>query len=154
MMPLPARDIALALVVGLGSPWVIAWLMPYVDNVQFSAFGPVITFLAHDYGWTKDQIWPLFRIAAALFHSVVFGLVIGFPLGLAFSRRWFECWLAFLVGFLIAHYVGALYSPLGLGLFVVNLLLPEFWLDLGGTLLFAFLGQRARQLHASGPARA
>jgi|RhiMetdeSRZDD1v2_1073273.scaffolds.fasta_scaffold103503_3 hypothetical protein len=155
MVGAPARDLGLALILGVSALWIIAWLSPYVAYAELSAFLPVVSVLAQEYGWTKDQIWPLHRAAAALSSALAYGFVVGFPLGIMLSRRWLEPWLAFLVAYLIAHWAAAtFFSPLGVGLFVANLLLPEFWLTLLGTLLFTFVGYRARQSYVSRRARA
>jgi hypothetical protein len=154
MRSLSTREVTVALLVGLFAPWPIAWLSPYVVGLSAAALGPIVSVLAHELGWSKDQVWPLYRTAAATLSALAYGFVIGFPLGLLLTRRWVACWFAFLVAFLLSHYVGSFYSPLGSGLFSVNLLLPEFWLTLMGTLLFTFIGHLVRQNHAARPARA
>jgi hypothetical protein len=142
-------EIAVALLFGVCTPWAFAWLTAHAFTTHASIVLPLVVHLNIQYGWTLEEIRPYSRTLYAVLSSVTNGLGVGFVLGLLLTQRWFLCWLAFAGAYLVTACVLSIGSPLGVGVFLATWLLPESWLMLGGTLLFAFIGHRIRDLFES-----
>ena len=144
-----SRDILLGILVGLSTQWIVWWLNMPVLFLGAHTFVPVLVAMHRDHGWTLAQVLPIGHLAFNIIAAFLDGFALGFPLGLLVQGYWLIAWLSFLAGWVIAHLLEFTFTPWHMVVLLSNLLVPEAWAPLIGTLLFIAIGDQIRLRYES-----
>jgi hypothetical protein len=144
-----SRDIRLGILVGLSTHWIVWWLFMPVLFLGAHTFVPVLAAMHRDHGWTLAQVLPIGHLAFNVIATFLDGFALGFPLGLLVQGYWLIAWLSFLAGWVIAQVLEFTFASLHMVDLLSNLLVPEAWVPLIGTLLFITIGNQLRLRYES-----
>jgi hypothetical protein len=142
MTGLRARAVGLAFILGLCAPWIDSWLTAHTFRPVFEFEQLFVLPLYRTYGWSWEEIRPYANSYYVVVSSLIYGAVLGLPLGLLLKQRWLISWLSFLVAFLLATLILCLDSEFGADAFLFLITWPGFVLPLVAVLAFTFIGQR------------
>jgi hypothetical protein len=102
--------------------------------------------LYKSYAWSWEEIRPYANLYYVVMSSLIFGAVLGLPLGLLLKQRWLFSWLSFLMAYLLATLILFLDSEFGAHGFLALIVWPGFLSRLVAVLGFTFVGHRVRAL--------